>query len=71
MVAMKSSGPGTNGSQFIITLAPLPELYGSHTIFGRVVSGLELLETLHARDPIKDLLVPAEAVVLFIEIEER
>lgn len=71
LVAMSSSGPGTNGSRYFISLAPLPDLNGSRTIFGQVVSGLELLESLHARDPIEDLLIPAEAVVLFVDIEER
>lgn len=71
MVAMSSSGPGTNGSRYFITLAPLPELNGSRTIFGQVVAGLELLQSLHARDPIEDLLIPAEAEVLFVVIEER
>jgi cyclophilin family peptidyl-prolyl cis-trans isomerase len=71
LVALNSSGPGTNGSSFFITLAPLPELNGTRTIFGRVVSGLELLESLQIRDPIEDLLIPAEAIVQFVEIEER
>jgi cyclophilin family peptidyl-prolyl cis-trans isomerase len=71
LVALNSSGPGTNGSRFFITLAPLPELNGTRTIFGRVVSGLELLESLQIRDPIEDLLIPAEAIVQFVEIEER
>jgi cyclophilin family peptidyl-prolyl cis-trans isomerase len=71
MVAMSSIGPGTNGSRFFITLASLPELDGSRTIFGKVISGLELLESLPARDPAEDLFIPAEAVIQFVEIEEK
>lgn len=71
LVAMSSSGPDTNGSRFLITLNPLPQLDGTRTIFGQVELGLELLRSLQARDPIEDFLLPAEAVILSVEIEEQ
>jgi cyclophilin family peptidyl-prolyl cis-trans isomerase len=71
MIAMSSLGPNTNGSRFFITLKPLPQLEGTRTIFGRVISGLELLHSLQIRDPIADLMVPPEAVIQSIEIEVR
>ena len=46
MLAMANSGPGTNGSQFYITFKSAAHLDGKHTIFGRVVGGLDTLTRL-------------------------
>jgi cyclophilin family peptidyl-prolyl cis-trans isomerase len=71
VVAMASTGPNTNGSQFFITLSPLPELDGARTIFGRVVDGLEILLGLDGRDPLADLEKPAQAYIESIRIEVK
>lgn len=46
LLAMANAGPHSNGSQFFITTAPAPWLHMKHTIYGEVVSGYEIVETI-------------------------
>ncbi|MCS7010356.1 MAG: peptidylprolyl isomerase [Anaerolineales bacterium] len=57
LVAMSNIGAHTNGSQFFITLAALPELNRQFTIFGEVLSGLEVVRRLSTGDVIVRVLV--------------
>lgn len=48
ILSMANAGPGTNGSQFFICFTQTPWLDGHHTVFGRIISGLDVLDKLEA-----------------------
>ena len=71
VVAMVNSGPDTSGSQFFITYAPAAQFDGKYTIFGEVLSGMEVLEQLTPRDAQPDEPTPPGDQLLGITIEEK
>ncbi|WP_322801701.1 peptidylprolyl isomerase [Thermoflexus sp.] len=71
MVGMLNAGPNTNGSQFFITMAPLPQLNGRYTLFGRVVEGLEVVRMLRPRNPEAEPGAPPGDRLLEVIIEEQ
>jgi len=59
-LSMANSGPNTNGCQFFITLAPQHHLDGKHTVFGQLIEGMDVLDSIEQGD-----------VMIRIRIEER
>ncbi len=71
IVGMANSGPDTNGSQFFITYAPQPKLDGVYTIFGQVLKGMDVVESLAPRDPAQSSNLPPGDKILSVTIEEK
>lgn len=71
MVAMVNSGPDTSGSQFFITYAPTMQYNGQYTIFGQVLSGMDVLKQLTPRDAQPGIDTPPGDKLLSVTIEER
>jgi peptidylprolyl isomerase len=62
VMAMANAGPDTNGSQFFITFGPTEQLNGGYTIFGQVVQGMDVVNSITRRDPQQNPASPGDAI---------
>jgi cyclophilin family peptidyl-prolyl cis-trans isomerase len=70
VVAMANAGRDTNGSQFFITFGPQERLNGGYTIFGQVISGMDVVNAIRLRDPDQNPSYPGDAMQTITITEE-
>lgn len=70
-LSMAHAGRDTGGSQFYLTFVPTPHLNGKHTVFGRVIEGLEVLEKIQRKPGMGSLPPAADTIIKATVLRKR